>query len=524
MQTLGGLGLFLLGMIVMTEGLRALAGSTMRTALMRFTRSPVSGAITGAASTALLQSSSATTVAAVGFVGAGLMRFSEALGIIFGANIGTTLKGWIIVLLGFKFPLGTLVLPVIFVGAILKLFGKSRLANIGYAMAGFALIFVGIATLQQGMSGLSEIISPASLPDDTLVGRLQLVVLGIIATLITQSSSAGVATALTALYAGAINFEQAAALVIGMDIGTTVTAAIATIGGSVASRRTGYSHVIYNLFTGMGALLLISPFILLWETIAPGQLYANAEIALVAFHTSFNTLGVIIVLPFTQQFARLMQRLVTTKEPIYTEKLDKVLLQHPKLALSVVMPTVHAEFIALLGHLDSILGDMQKGKRVNLHELQLALDETHTYVDQIQLQTGEEAELERLVAIIHTLDHMQRLHERCEEEEDRAVTARETDKLTELRLKLIATIKDITVNVNEQHWFEAAQCANDTAVYLQEQAEVYRDIIMKKIASGEIEVPQGTEYLRAIRWLRRVSKHLARITHHLAQTVLASGK
>ena len=137
----------------MTDGLRALAGSAIRGALMRFTRSPLSGAVTGAVSTAILQSSSATTVAAVGFVGAGLITFSASLGIIFGANIGTTMTGWLVALLGFKLNLGTVILPVILVGTILRLFGNGRAANIGYALAGFGLIFVGITLMQQGMSG-----------------------------------------------------------------------------------------------------------------------------------------------------------------------------------------------------------------------------------------------------------------------------------------------------------------------------------------------------------------------------------
>ena len=143
-QVLGGLGLFLLGMIIMTEGLRELAGDMIRSALMRFTSSPVTGAATGAISTAILQSSSATTVAAVGFVGAGLMTFDSSLGIIFGANIGTTITGWLVALFGFKLKLGTIMLPLILAGAILRLFAAGRLSSTGYALAGFGLIFVGI--------------------------------------------------------------------------------------------------------------------------------------------------------------------------------------------------------------------------------------------------------------------------------------------------------------------------------------------------------------------------------------------
>jgi phosphate:Na+ symporter len=233
----GGIGLFLVGMIVITDGLRALAGHSMRAVLMRFTKSPLTGTITGAATTAILQSSSLTTVAAVGFVGAELITFPEALGIIFGANIGTTLKGWVIAILGFKLSIGIIFLPIVFLGAILRLLSKGRLANVGYSIAGFGLIFVGITFMQQSMGDLGNIISFKYLSADTLSGRLLLVAIGILFTVITQSSSAGVVAALTALYTDIINFNQAAALVIGMDIGTTMTAVMATIGGSAAEKK-----------------------------------------------------------------------------------------------------------------------------------------------------------------------------------------------------------------------------------------------------------------------------------------------
>jgi phosphate:Na+ symporter len=142
-------------MIVMTDGLRTLAGNAMRTALMRFTHSPLSARITGAATTAILQSSSATTVATVGFVSAGMISFSAALGIILGANVGTTVTGWLVAILGFKLKLSAVMLPLILIGTSLKLFAKERFANLGLAIAGFGLIFVGITTMQEAMGGLT---------------------------------------------------------------------------------------------------------------------------------------------------------------------------------------------------------------------------------------------------------------------------------------------------------------------------------------------------------------------------------
>lgn len=511
-------------MIIMTEGLRALAGKSIRAGLMRFTRNPVSGAITGAVSTAILQSSSATTVAAVGFVGAGLMAFPEALGIIFGANIGTTITGWLVALLGFKLKLGTVILPVIFLGALLRLFSNGRIAIAGYTMAGFGLIFVGISVMQDSMSHLQNIIRPELLPNDNFSGRLKLVAMGIIVTVITQASSAGVAATLTVLNSGAINFPQAAALVIGMDIGSTVTAVMATIGGSIESRRTGASHVIYNLCTGTGALLLISPYIWFLEFSVPDVLTEHAEFALVGFHSLFNLLGVILILPFTQQFASLIIKILPGNGQSYTSKLDPSLIRQPDIALDVLLPVIRSEFFALLGYIRVVLGNASNGDRNSLTELQLALNKTNRFIDEIQLKSSEDANWQCIVALIHTLDHMQRLHERCEEDEERAITASNTIKLTEFRNLLIELIQEITKDYDNSRPGKAAQRAEQVANVIAEQAEKLRESLMNQVVGGVLDIPESTEYLEAVRWLRRVSRHIARITFHYNQAVTSIGE
>ncbi len=520
-QTIGGLGLFLLGMIIMTDGLRELAGDTIRTALMRFTRSPVTGVISGAASTAVLQSSSATTVAAVGFVGVGILSFQEALGIILGANIGTTMTGWIVVMLGFKLKLGTLMMPVVFFGAVLRLFSHGKLSAIGYSLAGFGLIFIGITMMQQGMSGLDAFITPEDLPPDTITGRLSLVAIGIMTTLITQSSSAGVATTITALYAGAINLEQGMALIIGMDTGTTVTAVLATLGRTVNAKRTGYSHVAYNLFAGTSALFLISPYILLITTLFPGRSLESSGIALIAFHTSYNTLGVLVVLPFFNRAARFMERLIPELPLIYTRQLDPALLNQPAIALNVVQSTISQELLALLAHTSAILGDTTTGYSIDLHELQLALNDTQDYTDHIQLNTKEGEDWKRLISIIHALDHMQRLHERCEEDADRAMTVKDTPLLNEARTKLVDMITDITGFIKNNQWIDASKRATETEDWIKERMQQLRHAIMMKIAGSDINAAEGTRYLEALRWTGRVSKHISHITRHYYEGQLA---
>ena len=523
LRSIGGLGLFLLGIIILSDGLRSLAGDAMRSALIRFTHSPLSGAMTGFVTTALLRSSSATTVAAVGFVGAGLITFSESLGIIFGANIGTTVTGWIVVLLGFKWHIANFMMFFLFLGALLRLFAKGKTSVFGYTIAGFAIIFLGVEMMQEGMGSFSGIITPNELPGDTITGRLQLVAFGIIFTTITQSSSAGVATALTLLYGGAINFEQAAALVIGMDVGTTVTAAMATIGQSVEARRTGFSHVIYNILTAIGALFFITPFTLLLDTLFPSVITENAEISLVAFHSTFNVLGLIIILPFTKYFARLMLKLIPEINLPYAKVLDKALLEDPNLALNGVQNSLYNEIIALLEHINAILGDTQS-KKVDIGHLQRALDKTHAFLDEVSIKGESGAQWERLVAMIHTLDHMQRLHERCEEDEERAVTLRETRHFLKERDIVVQGIKSIIESMQTKQWHKMLKDANKTKSKLYKLLRPRRQLIVTRIAKGEIGVIEGTQYLESVRWLKRISWHLVRISYHYEQALLSSGK
>jgi phosphate:Na+ symporter len=518
----GGLGLFLLGMLIMTDGLRTLAGDATRRILMQFTRTPLSGAATGAITTAVLQSSSATTVAAVGFVGAGVLAFPAALGIIFGANIGTTITGWLVVLLGFKLKLGTLMLPVILAGTLLRLFSTGRRGAVGFSLAGFGLIFVGIEFMQTGMSAFDMLITPERMPGDTLGGRLLLVLLGMLATVITQSSSAGVATTLTLLYGGMVSFPQAAALVIGMDIGTTFTALLATVGGTTAARRTGLSHVIYNFLTALLALLLIDVYIAAWESLAPGLLAAQREIGLVAFHTLFNMLGVIVILPFTGRFARLMMALVPDRQPVWTRGLEPALLEQPPLALSAAQAVITDLLRMLITHIHQIL--QHAASTANLARLKQALDETQAYLDRIHVESHQQARHERLLSLLHALDHLQRLHERCEEDEDRAMVAGKALRLADIHTLLLAETDSLRRDLAKNDWPHAWAHAEKTEDAILAQRQSLRARIVSDTAIDQLTVPESTQRLQALRWMVRVSHHFTRITHYLDRATNAAGK
>ncbi len=501
-----------------------MAGRSIRSALMRYTNTPLSGATMGALSTAILQSSSATTVAVVGFVGAELMSFPNALGVIFGANIGTTITGWMVALLGFKLKLSTLALPLVFLGAILRLFAHHRLGSFGYALAGFGLIFIGITTMQEGMSEFRDAFTLTNIPASSVLGKIKLLAIGIIFTIITQSSSAGVAASLSALYTGLITFDQAATMVIGMDVGTTVTALLATVGGSVDARRTGLSHVIYNLMTALFALFLLSPYTTVLTSLQPGIIVDNPEVALVLFHTTFNTLGVVAILPFTHHFARFITLIIPENKLLYTQKLDTKLLKQPNQALNAAQSVIQQELIILLSHLNAMLGHHINGKTADLSEMQKVLNSTQHYVDQIHLISDDSSDWKRLIAFIHTLDHMQRLHERCEEEEDNAIKARESTHLQHIKEPFANNIASIIDHINSHKWYDAYKQANHIRAQIHKDEKQSRNDIMLRIGTGQLGLSEGSDQLQAARWLRRVSIHVARLTRHLEQAMLYASK
>jgi phosphate:Na+ symporter len=189
-------------------------------------------------------------------------------------------------------------------------------------------------------------------------------------------------------------------------------------------------------------------------------------------------------------------------------------------ALTAAQSAIRLELQALLGHTSALLGDTSTGKRTNLVELQVALNDTTAYIGHINLETSKGPNWERLIATIHVLDHMQRLHERCEEEENRAITARETAELSEDHKILTTNIAHIIDDINNKRWTDAAERATKTAYRICAQVEVHRDKIMANVAAGTMDAPLATACLEAIRWMERVSTHIARITHHMEQAAM----
>lgn len=413
---LGGIGLFLVGMMLLSDGLTTFAGDSVRRALVRFTGTPVKAFASGTLTTLVVQSSAATTVTLIGFVSAGLIAFPQAIGVVFGASLGTTATGWVVAGLGLKVSLGLYVLPLIGIGAFLKLLGRGRTRALGVAMAGFGLIFVGLDFLQGGMQGLAGRFDFAALPVGGLGSHLVIMLIGALMTALMQSSTAAVATTLTALHTGTVNMEQAAALVVGAAIGTTITGALAAIGGSVAAKRTALAHVVFNSATGLIAIVLLPAYLAAIQGLQQYLGVSGSAISLAAFHTSFIAVGVLIFLPQADRFARLIERLLPERQPSMIRYLDSTVLTLPSVALEVT----HRALIDLADNLLRVYEAQVRNRRQPAHDEKLratahALEKVQEFIARIPVPSDGEPLLPQRVALVHAIDHLLRFQDRLEE-------------------------------------------------------------------------------------------------------------
>ncbi len=339
-QLIGGLGLFLLAVRMITDGLRFAAGSALRDILGRWTSTPLRGIASGIALTAIVQSSSAVTVATIGFVNAGLMSMFQALGVVYGANVGTTMTGWLVAAMGFKFKVELFALPMVGLGMALRLTSaRTRYGALGEALAGFGLFFIGIDVLREAFTSFAVTESMEGLSANNMLGSLLYLWVGFMMTVLTQSSSAAIALILTAATGGVLDLSSAAAMVIGANVGTTSTAGFAAIGATSNAKRVAAAHILFNLLTGVVAIILLP--MLLWVVDVTGRLL-NLEhvpaVTLALFHTVFNVLGVLLMMPLTRPLARFLSaRFCTADEIEGTPRyLDRTIAATPALGLNAI--------------------------------------------------------------------------------------------------------------------------------------------------------------------------------------------
>jgi phosphate:Na+ symporter len=331
---LGALGMFLLGMNMMSSGLQKAAGEKLRGLLAAMTSNPFKGVMTGLGITSVIQSSSATTVMVVSFVNAGLLTLAQAIGVIMGANIGTTVTAWMVSWLGFKADISILAVPLMLFGFLFSNSKKDRNKNIGELIAGFSLLFLGLSFMKESVPDLGQ--TPQVLEfvktwsNYGFGSVLIFLAFGTVLTLVLQSSSATMAITLIMLSMGWIPFNMACAMVLGENIGTTITANIAASVGNTQAKRAAMSHTIFNVFGVIWALILFKPFLALVGTLITfmglpdpaaegfavvGANSASATAALYGLsmlHTLFNTINTLILVWFIRYIERAVNVIIKT--------------------------------------------------------------------------------------------------------------------------------------------------------------------------------------------------------------------
>jgi phosphate:Na+ symporter len=314
-KLVGSLSFLLFGMKLMSDGIQKSTGKSLHKALSFMTKNRFMGLLTGLFVTMIIQSSGATTVMVVSFVNAGLITLAQSVGVIFGANIGTTVTAWIVALFGFNFNIAALAIPLFGLGYLLRSVKKLKKETLGEAIMGFSLLFFGLDLLKNLLDVNPEQISVfQSIFNHGLWSYILAILLSIFFTALLHSSSAVSAIVITLSYQQLLSWEIAAAMILGSNIGSTIDAVMASFGTKVNARRAALVHVMFNVFGFVLAMFFFKPFLRLTDWIVPGPVQNSITIHIAMLHTLFNIFSSLVFLPFTRQMAQLSELIIKPKK------------------------------------------------------------------------------------------------------------------------------------------------------------------------------------------------------------------
>jgi len=437
-----GIAILLFGMIMLEEGFKVFTKGPLQTILKKATNKLYKSITVGAFVTALIQSSSLVSVITISFISAGLITLAEGLGLIFGANIGTTATAWLVAGFGLKINISTLAMPMLVFGIIFSFQKKISLKGIGSVLAGLGFFFLGIHYMKQGFDVFSNYIDLTQYSVSGYLGVLIYAGIGIIITTILQSSSATLALILTALAAGQINYENALALAIGSNIGTTITAVLGAISSNISGKRLAGAHLIFNVTTGVIAIAFIFPLAnfvnYLSEIVGIGLSDYTLKLAL--FHTIFNILGVLIMIPLISRLERFLLKFFKDKnekdidEPKF---LNEAILEFPATVISSLLKESKYlykkaifEIVAhgLNIHRDDIKSDKKIKNILKKSTKDLQIDVENLYYQKVKTIYGE------ILKYASTAQKELNLSEK------------QNNKITDIKIanrKMVETIKDV---------------------------------------------------------------------------------
>ena len=550
-KLVGALGFFIYGMKVMSDGIQKVAGSKMRSILSKMTSNRFLGVATGFMITALLQSSSATTVMIVSFVNAGLLTLVESIGVIMGANVGTTITAWLISLLGFKVKISAIALPIIAIGFPMMFSSKSSIKSWAEVLIGFALLFMGLDELKHAVPNLKE--NPeflgflASYADMGIFSTLLFIGVGTILTLVVQSSSAAMALTLVMCYEGYIPFELAAAMVLGENIGTTITANLAAMVGNVHAKRAARAHLIFNVFGVVWMLFAFQIFITNIDTyminnmgLSPLNFDMENPVAiplgLSIFHTTFNILNMLLLVGFVPLISRIVIKMQPSKgemdEEFHLEHIGTGLMQTGELSVLEANKEV-----TKFGNITTRLFDMipELLKETDIKKFNSLMGRIRKYEDitdrmEVEIadylakasqgEMSDSASL-KVRSMISMINDMERIGDICYQlsitiERKREQKAYFTPELRTSLEEMISEVQKAMIimnkNLNSSYSQVLITDADEAELAINKMRNQLRKKYLQNIEKGEGKIQTGMIYNNLIHSLEKVGDHVHNIS------------
>ncbi|MEA4848717.1 MAG: Na/Pi cotransporter family protein [Clostridiaceae bacterium] len=528
----GGTALLMYGVDFMGGGLEKASGKVMKRILSVLTKNIYVAFFVGTVLTMLVQSSTAITVMTVGFVNAGLMNLTQAVGIIYGTNIGTTITAQLMSL-----KLTSIALPVVAIGFFVMSFSKKdSTRNLGQALMGFGLMFLGLKTLN------------ASLPyiqDSETARRLFLqygrnpfmgLFVGMIATMLIHSSAATVALTISLFSADLISFQAAIGLTLGDNIGTCVTAQLASLKANTAARRTAWAHTLYNIIGVVIAVVVLNPFSGMIEWITFNILHEPKAFLVANTHTFFNIISALVFLPITKYYVRFLERIIPERRDKKHEEehLDRLLIETPVAALraanqeviyaaDIARNMLNDSMISLIegeeNRIDSVL---QNEEKINIMQTEIT-----QYLVEISHKNLDSDQSARIPALINTINNFERVGDHCED-----ITELSRNKInrkiifSEKGLDELKTLYQEVMNMMDECYSAYEKDDIDLALQAAEREDVVDELTLKfkekhikRLEKGTCSVQAGVVFLDAITHLERVADHL-----HNVCLIISEGK
>lgn len=538
-QFIGGLGMFLYGMNVMADGLQKSAGGKMQKLMGFLTKNRLLAVVLGAGITAIIQSSSATTVMVVGFVNAGMMGLTQAVGVIMGANIGTTITAWLVSMSEW----GAVMKPEFFapvlvgIGAFLILFAKSeKKTKIGEILVGFGVLFIGLSFMSGAIGPYKD--APVFAQAFTVLGKnpILAILAGAVVTAIIQSSSASVGILQTLAMNGIVNWQSAVFITLGQNIGTCVTAIISSAGAGKNAKRASTIHLLFNT---IGAVLFGTVMFILFQFNAQWAASEINSVEISVFHTIFNVLNTLILFPFAGKLVQLSELLIKDSADEEVEegvaaqmarRLDRRLLSNPAFAVETVLKEV--SYMGDMTRKNAVLAmesvwedDKEKVKKVfameqEINQLEKMLTAFLVEVDNLSLTEEQHLVVKNL---FYTISDMERIGDHSENIAELAETKRK-DKITfsNKGIKDLSAIADAAletldwaIDARKSHSFDSVQKVNACEEKVDKLEEELRDKHIQRLSKGKCVPESGVIFLDIMSNLERIADHASNIAGYV---------